>query len=170
MPFQLVAEQFSQEKLPAVANIDCGSDEWGKVANDWIKCVGTSTALSSIQTHGTEVFLYFNEDDNALAGFGSLGLTTRKIKGITHEFSTIPQVGLDTRFHRFPQGVPREQRASYLIMNDLIYRAMVLAPDNLLLQVNKDNGRARTLYERMNFVPVGQVNEKGYQVMVLRLR
>lgn len=105
MPIALVAELFSNDKLPLAAALNCGDDEWGKVANDWIKCHHPDdSALSSMRDRQTQVFLYFKQDDNSLVGFGSLGLTQRKLAGNLCDFSVIPHVGLDTKFHRYPPG------------------------------------------------------------------
>ncbi|HUE70286.1 MAG TPA: hypothetical protein VMP01_05300 [Pirellulaceae bacterium] len=168
MPIDIVAEPFSAAKLAGMADLNCGNNEHGRIATNWI--LGTNpddSVLCDLKAHpDLQVFLYYEVGTDRLVGFGSLGLTTRS--GL--EFSIIPHMGIDVQFHGVPAGAPWSDRPSALVMSDLIARAGKLPPAELSLFVHKDNLPARTLYKRLGFEPVGNINKADHQRMVLRLR
>lgn len=180
MPDDFKVRLFDESCLPLVESLNCGSNEFGEAANAWIRCIDNyDNALTSIRDRDTQVFLYFvpeqspvvdsglYEDD--LCGFGSLGLTTRTIRGERIPFSCIPHLGLDYRYHGRPHGVPFEDRYSSRLLGDLISRAQDLPPEELLLFVDVNNVRARKLYDAFGFEPLGKANTQGLQPMVLQL-
>jgi ribosomal protein S18 acetylase RimI-like enzyme len=103
--------------------------------------------------YGTRVWLY---RDESLVGFGSIGTTRWSVPdeaGPKRKVSIIPWVAIAEAFRGRPAGVPRDQRYSSLILDDLISEAASLmnCEPYLCLCVHPDNAAAIRLYERHEF-------------------
>ncbi len=167
MPTPLVPRNFDATCIQLLKNFDCGADEFGRIATEWIRCTDEEdSALQAIRDRNTEVFLY-NKPNGGLVGFGSLGKTTRKIKKVEVEWSIIPHFGIDFRLRSCPHSVIWSDRYSASIMQDL----MALAQDHntpfLMLKVHTKNLGAIKLYGRLGFCNAGHPNPGGYQAMII---
>ncbi len=162
-PLNLVAKDFQEALLPALAKIDCGNTPWGKWATDWILCRSQSCALTSIEK-GTQVLVYYLDDEPI--GFGSIGPTSRIVEGV-RPLAIIPQIGLDVNFQRFPPDCEWPNRLSTRILLDLLSRAFEQDYLGVVLSVHTDNKGARKLYDRVGFCPKGEPGNE-YQLMFIR--
>lgn len=158
-PYQLYADELSDEDRADLLNLNCGDDPWSRAATEWM--LG-SDVWESMQKHGTRVWLYRNDSD-IVVGFGSLGITRRKWPPPSGEYSNllmIPMLGVDYRFH----GQPPDPRYRYAnqIVSHLRFEAIQLLEEHLqagrstlpllCLYVHRDNRRAIRLYEKFGFV------------------
>lgn len=166
MPTPLLPSVFTAESLPLVEGASFGDCAFGKIATAWIRCFDQyDCALQSIAARGTQVFLYRNTEGD-LVGFGSIGTTSRKIRGVQVTWSIIPQVGVVDRFHGKPKG-DASNKYSTSIMVDLMARAKKHGTPILMLKVHKENTHAVRLYDYLGFVPMGEPNPVGYQIMTV---
>src|SRR5436309_3230300 len=142
MPTELVLRKFDLACLPLIAALDCGQDQFGKIATAWIKCVDPDdSAIQAKAEKNTDIYLY-NTPAGQLVGFGSLGKTKRKIRGVEEEWSIIPHIGIDAQFRGCPPGVPWHDKYGASIMIDLMALARDHNTPTLMLYVHKDNSRA----------------------------
>lgn len=161
-PYQLYADEFTEEDLSELLDLDCGNEPWSRAATEWI--LGTDK-WDSIQKHGTRVWLYRN--DTVVVGFGSLGITRRRWpppNGGYCNLLIIPMLGIDHRFHGQPPDP--HPRYSHQIVSHLRFEAIQLIASHqesdrttlplLSLYVHRENTRAIRLYEKFGFV-----EEKG---------
>lgn len=163
MPDMLRQQPFSPDILGEVAGFCCGDEPWEHAQSVWIR----EKALAKMATHGTEVWLYFNELDDLVA-FGSLGTTRRRFPPPDGEYtnlSIIPSLAIQTKFQRKPDDPPRY---SNQIMEDLIAKSQLHGTDLLTLDVHHKNARAIRFYERFGFVHLGDVY-RNHVKMFLRL-
>lgn len=168
MPAELVIRKFDAACLPSLGAFDCGQDQFGKKATDWIRCVNASDcAIQAMRDRDTEVYLY-STPAGQLVGFGSLGKTKRKVKRVEEEWSIIPHVGIGLQFRGCPKGVPWQDRYAASIMLDLMDVARDHHTPTLLLYVHQDNGPARTLYRRLGFIDLPGLNQAGNVRMIIQ--
>ncbi|MDA1054122.1 MAG: GNAT family N-acetyltransferase [Planctomycetota bacterium] len=143
---------FTADLIADVQTFDCGSERWSIEVSEWLKGRPEGDcSLSSIKK-GTDVWLYKDADE--LIGFGSLGTTFWKWptpNGPKTQIGIIPACAVQTQFQHKPDGVPREERYSYLIMGDLIQCARDNGYGILGLFVESENGRARSFYTKLGF-------------------
>jgi hypothetical protein len=75
-PYQLYADEFTEEDLPELAQFDCCGDRdapWARAANEWL--FGSDVWQS--KKRGTSVWLY-RLVSGVVVRFGSLGMTRRR--------------------------------------------------------------------------------------------
>jgi len=167
MPADIVARTFDAACLPELAGFDCGPDQFGTIATDWIRCTDPSDcALQAIAERQTEVILY-STPGGVLVGYGSLGRTTRRIKKVEEIWSIIPHIGIDHAFRGCPTGAAWQDRYAATIMVDLMALAREHGTPTLMLKVHCDNQPARKLYDRLGFMPLGGPNAEGYETMII---
>jgi ribosomal protein S18 acetylase RimI-like enzyme len=164
MPDMLRKEIFSPDNVGDVADFFCGDQQWDRFQAIWIK----EQAVKSIAQHGTEVFLYYNDQDELVA-FGSIGKTRRRYPPPDGEYihlSIIPSLAIQSQF----QGQPNDgsPKYSHQIMEDLIAQARQQGSDILTLDVHQENVRAIKVYEKFGFVALGDIYHDHIK-MFLRL-
>ena len=167
MPRHLRAEEFTPAKAPIVASFSCGDQPWQAAVSEWITGEG---AIRSMVEKGTRVWLYFTQDTEELVGYGSLGQTRRRWPPLHDDYlnlSIIPAMGIQTVHQGGPHGDP--PKFSHQILGDLICRARHDGNLLLILYVHKDNGIARKLYERFEFIAMPHERDDGYLTMYHRL-
>ena len=157
-PFQLYADELSDEDRADLLHLNCGDEPWSRAATEWM--LG-SDVWESMRKHGTRVWLYRN-DSNVVVCFGSLGITRRKWPPPSGDYSNlllIPMLGIDYRF----QGQPPDPRHRYSnqMVSHLRFEAIQLLDAHLkagrstlpllCLYVHRDNRRAIRLYEKFGF-------------------
>ncbi|MBX9790092.1 MAG: GNAT family N-acetyltransferase [Pirellulales bacterium] len=173
MPPLLFAQTFAEHLLAEVAHLDFGDDVFGRTAGNWIAGGphAMESALQSMRDKGTTTWLY-RLGDASILGFGSLGPANWRIDNRRQEIVIIPHLGIQVQFQGGPAGVPSHGKYSRLLLRDLIARARAFDIEKrpfLGLYVHESNHKARDLYEKMGFVPIGQLNDEGYQRMLLKL-
>ena len=155
MPDTLLQQPFSHKFLDEVAEFFCGSDPWDLAQSTWIR----DTALSSMETRGTKVWLYYNTLDQ-LVGFGSLGITRRRFPppgGEYVQLSIIPSLAIKVEFQGRPEEPPRY---SHQIMQDLLAKARLQNTEQLMLDVHRKNSKAIAFYMNFDFVQIGDVHNE----------
>lgn len=158
-PYQLYADELTEEDRSELIHLNCGDAPWSRAATEWI--LG-SDVWESIEKYNTNVWLYRNDSD-VIVGFGSLGLTRRRWPPPDGGFTNlliIPMLGLDYRFHGQPPS-PNERYSSQVVSH-LRYEALRLFDSHqnagrttlphLSLWVHRDNRKAIRLYEKFGFV------------------
>ena len=159
-PYQLYADELSEDDRAELLDLSCGDDEpWSRAATEWM--LG-SEVWSSMQKHGTRVWLYRNHR-GVIVGFGSLGTTRRKWPPPSGEYTNlliIPMLGIDYRF----RGQPADPRFRYSnqILSHLQLEAIQVFESHqragrstlplVTLYVHRENARAIRLYEKFGFV------------------
>ncbi len=171
---------FTDALLPLVSDFDCGPLTYQQEVADWIRGQGVGTVLDAIHSRRrpTLVWLYSTPQDG-IVGYGSLcrsAWSTTPNGPRDRPISLIPNVGLRTRFQRYPPDAERDDRYSSQMMRHLIHEARQYPPEDRLpllgLFVHPDNIAGRKLYERMGFRDFPQTySDEGviYQGMLLRL-
>ncbi len=158
-PYQLHADEFTEDDRSELINLNCGDEPWARAATQWM--IGTEVR-DSIEKYRTRVWLYRN-DQGVIVGFGSLGTTRRRWPppdgGYTN-LLIIPMLGIDYHFHGQPPDP--QQRFSNQILSHLRYEAIQFIKSDqdsgrltlplLLLYVHRENGRAIRLYEKFGFI------------------
>lgn len=155
---ELLRKPFTESDLDSVEGFHCGDAPFEREVAAWLKGKEGDCAIASI-THPTRparVWLYTNPD-GTLVGFGALGRSDWRWKGKNDPkvpVTLIIWVGLCVDFQGKPENVPREQKYSTIILNDLIDEAQKEQESHPVigLLVHKDNLRAIKLYERFGFV------------------
>ena len=154
-PYQLYADEFTEEDRSELINLDCGEDASGRAATEWLH---GSEVTESIKNRATRVWLYRN-DAGVLVGFGSLGPSRRRWPPPDGSYSNllfIPMLGIDIHFQGQPPAP--HPRYSHQILSHLRYEAIQLFDEHqesrsstlpfLALYVHRDNVRAIRLYEK----------------------
>jgi hypothetical protein len=176
-PYQLFADEFTEEDLPELAQFDCCGDSdapWARAANEWL--LGSDVWQS--KARGTRVWLY-RLATGVVVGFGSLGMTRRRWPppdGGYRNLLIIPMLGIDHLF----QGEPTDaEKYSHQILNHLLYEASQLAEREeaagrsrarvLTLYVHGDNRPARRLYEEFGFVTEPKAARGALLLMTRRI-
>jgi ribosomal protein S18 acetylase RimI-like enzyme len=170
MAQDLRVQPFSAAHLADVQDFSCGDDRWQIEVAPWIKCESEDNALRRI-AQGTEVWLYRNADRD-IVGYGSLGTTDwcwPPPTGPKERVSIIPYFGVQTRFQGEPADGPRDRRFAYLIIRDLVAKAVRHGTRVLGLFVDEDNRRAIKFYENVGFMRLTRGGKK-YLRMYLYLR
>ncbi len=121
--------------------------------SEWIK--SPPTARFGNSKHDTAVWLYFHPDGQVV-GFGSLGKTRWTDpypNGPWRDLSIIPALAIRTEFQHLPrnQGDEDNPSFSHQILGDLLGKALLQAPDFVVLCVHQDNHKAISLYQRFGF-------------------
>jgi hypothetical protein len=127
MPDLLRKIPFTEDLLPAVADFDCGDEEWEKPLAAWIKAPPTvkNGALSQMAKYKgkLDVWLHVNGADE-LVGYSSLGASNWEwpTPGDPRvPVNVIPCVAIQKRFWGCPKGDP--PRYSAQIFDHLIFQA-----------------------------------------------
>ncbi|MEX0727917.1 MAG: hypothetical protein WEB58_23475 [Planctomycetaceae bacterium] len=174
-PYQLYADEFTDDDFPELIHFNCGDDfSWGRAATEWIT---GSDVRDSMARRGTRVWLYRN-DAGVLVGFGALGMTRRRWPPPGGGFSNlviIPMLGIDRHFHRQPPAP--HTKYSHQILGHLVYEAYrwLLTEKSkstlplLILYVHRDNEFAIKLYERFGFVQEREVMRGDHFLMSLHI-
>lgn len=154
----LVKDAFTAADWSEVQTFDCGDEPYAREVADWLKGpLEADSALAAISNtqRPVRVWLYRREEDEALVGFGALGLsrwrwTTKKDPYIP--LTVIVWVALGKGFRGQPAG-PKESRYSSLIIEDLVAEALDTKDTHPILGlfVHKDNTAAINLYRRHKF-------------------
>lgn len=175
MRMKLRAVEFSSEYLPRVQDFECGSEQWCRFAERWIKSPPPFPgALRSIQKYGNAVWLYFLDspyDGEFLVGFSALGKSRWKIPppdGPIREVGFIPMLAVALCFQGMPDGCPAGNRYIDEVMEHVIQQARGRRYREVALFVHKDNARAIALYERHGFQTLRGSDAKG-NLKMLRL-
>ncbi len=166
----LRVQSFSAAQLPDVQDFFCGDGCWQIEVAQWIKGESEDNAIRRI-AQGTEVWLYRNVD-REIVGYGSLGTTDWSWpppKGPKELVSIIPYFGVQARFQGEPADGPRDDRFAYLIIRDLVAKAVHHGTRVLGLFVDEDNQRAIKFYEHVGFMRLSTGGKK-YLRMYLYLR
>ena len=147
--------------LPEVQAFSCGPDRWDIEVATWIKSrSGSNSALEDMRQFGTEVWLYRTEEGE-LVGCASLGENTWSFpppKGPKMLINYIPFMGLVQAFQGKPDGVAKDDKFAYQIIDDVIEYAVEKTagrPDlspAVGLSVDRDNKRAIRFYMNRGFV------------------
>jgi hypothetical protein len=122
-PYQLYADELTEDDRSELLNLNCGEDPWSRAATEWM--LG-SEVWDSIERHGTRVWLYQNDKD-VIVGFGSRGVTRRRWPPPDGSYSNlliIPMLGIDHRFQGQPPDPQR--RFSSQILSHLRFEAIQL--------------------------------------------
>jgi ribosomal protein S18 acetylase RimI-like enzyme len=156
-PLSLARRAFTEADWEDVQGFDCGSERYESEVADWLKgSIDKDSALAAIndKVRPTSVWLYRLGDQ--IVGFGALSISEwrwKRKKDPRIPLTLIIWVGLHKDFQGLPKDVPREERYSSLILEDLIIESKkdeVVRPA-LGLVVHSDNFRAIKLYERFGF-------------------
>lgn len=141
---------------PAVQSFYCGNEPWEREVSDWIKGGpdGQSGVIVDMQRpSGCEVWLYRTQN-NILVGFGSLSEPPwpYPLKGDPHP-NLIPMLGVRREFWGEPRDVPKAERYSAQIMDDLQNEARKHSDRSpaIVLYVHPDNARAIKFYKEAGF-------------------
>lgn len=168
---RIIREVFSPElHSDVVAEFDCGQEEWQLAVSNWIKGTDpTDAAVTDIATRGTQVWLYWDEQEN-LVGFGSLGLHhwtlppygKKKVPVVI-----IPSVAVAMAYW----GQPPDDPYSLQIMDDLHDEAQRYVETHraLVLCVHPANARAIKFYRRYGFAVIEPPLSDGHLRMALYL-
>lgn len=153
MPPLLQPAEFSPADLGLVAGFECGSQPWEAAMSEWIKAPPTAQFGNS--KYETSIWLYYHPDGR-IVGFGSLGLTRWTDPypdGSWRDLSIIPALAIQTEFQHLPRRRDEEDNPgfSHQIVGDLLGKALLQAPDFVVLCVHRDNRKAITLYKRFGF-------------------
>ena len=121
--------------------------------SEWIKAPPTAQFGNS--KYETSIWLYYHPDGR-IVGFGSLGLTRWTDPypdGSWRDLSIIPALAIQTEFQHLPRRCDEEDNPgfSHQIVGDLLGKALLQAPDFVVLCVHRDNRKAITLYKRFGF-------------------
>jgi GNAT superfamily N-acetyltransferase len=154
---ELHRKPFTEADTEHVQGFRCGDASYEKEVAGWLKNTEGDCAITSIAhpTRPSRVWLY-TTPEGTLVGFGALGQSDWRWKGKSDPkvpVTLIIWVGLCVEFQGKPEGVPREQKYSTIILNDLIGEAEKDQASRPVigLLVHKDNVRAIKLYERFGF-------------------
>ena len=145
----LVAHEFTRNDLHEVQTFECGTQPWELILADWIRGEGVVQSMS----RGTQVWLY-KTPDGTLIGYGSLGKTRWKWPEPDSpyvRFSIIPALAVKTPFQGQPANVPKSERYSTQIMDDLLRRSIEHDTDFVVLEVHNRNARAIQFYRSYGF-------------------
>ena len=153
MPPLLQPTEFSPADLNLVAGFACGSQPWEAAMSEWIKAPPTAQFRNS--KYETSIWLYYHPDGR-IVGFGSLGLTRWTDPypdGPWRDLSIIPALAIQTDFQHLPRHRDEEDNPSFShqIVGDLLGKALLQAPDFVVLCVHRDNRKAITLYKHFGF-------------------
>jgi GNAT superfamily N-acetyltransferase len=176
-PYQLYADEFTEEDLPELAQFDCCGDSdapWARAANEWL--LGSDVWES--KRRGTRVWLY-RLATGVVVGFGSLGMPRRRWPPPDGEYRNlliIPMLGID----HLSQGKPTDaEKYSHQMLNHLLYEASQLVqreeaggrsrPNVLALYVHEDNRPAQRLYEEFGFVAEPKAARGALLLMTRRI-
>jgi hypothetical protein len=175
-PYQLYADELTENDQSELIDFDCGQEPWARAATEWL--LG-SEVWESIKKRGTRVWLYRTES-NVIVGFGSLGVTRRRWPppdGSYGNLPIIPMLGLDDRFRGQPPDPAK--RYSSQIVSHLRYEAKRLLAENqdsgrettplLVLYVHKDNHAAIRLYEKFGFSVEVKASRNDLLLMIQKL-
>ena len=175
-PYQLYADEFSEDDLPELVDFDCCGDSdtpWARAADEWL--LGSDVWQS--KRRGTRVWLY-RLGSGVVVGFGSLGMTRRRWPppdGGYRNLLIIPMLGID---YRFQGGPTASEKYSHQIVRHLLHEASQLVQQEaagrstssvLTLWVHKDNKRAMKLYERFGFVAEFEASRGSLLLMTRRI-
>ncbi len=121
--------------------------------SEWIKAPPTKRFGNS--KHETSIWLYYHPDGR-IVGFGSLGLTRWTDPypdGEWKDLSIIPALAIQTEFQHLPRDHDAEDNPSFShqIVGDLLGKALLQAPDFVVLCVHHDNRKAIRLYKHFGF-------------------
>lgn len=173
----LEVERFNPKiHLADLQSFSCGEEEWSLEVSDWIKG-RHGGVLDDIREHGTEVWLYGNQDVG-LIGFGSLGGMKWAYPGKNSKkqpISIIPNLAIQKSFHGLPVG-DRNNRYSVQILDHLRFEAAKHAEraPAIGLYVHPGNKKALAFYTSRGFVSwssrwTNPANELAYPGMLLNL-
>jgi ribosomal protein S18 acetylase RimI-like enzyme len=166
--------EFSAEHLARVQSFECGTEDWCRLAEKWIKSAPPFRgALQSIQTYRNTVWLYYIDTvgEEFLVGFSSLGTVEWQIPNRDEpkrKVGFLPMLAVSLRF----QGKPDCENATHYIdeiMEHVLQQARERRYHELCLYVHEDNGKARRLYERHGFSVLGPRDDRGILRMLKRL-
>ncbi len=118
--------------------------------SDWIKA--PPTAKFGNPKYETSIWLYY-DPEGRIVGFGSLGLTRWSDpypRGPWRDLSVIPALAIQAEFQHLPRGQNDDDNPSFShqILSDLLGKALLQAPDSVVLLVHRDNYKAIRLYEK----------------------
>jgi ribosomal protein S18 acetylase RimI-like enzyme len=166
----LIRETFDASKLTRLEHLDCGKNEFGVTATRWIRCLDPEdSALESMSSRGTQVFLYCADGTDRVIGFGSIGLTTMTVKKVAQTWSIVPHLGVHRDACNYAADEPWYQRYGAQIMCDLMAIAVQHGTEKLVLYVHETNKGARKLYANLGFAALGNPNGQGFQKMIVGL-
>ena len=145
----LESTEFLPDDLSVVANFNCGAEPWSLAMANWIKSPPTAKFSKKYSSRDTIVWLYYRPDGD-LVGFGSLGTVRWKIDNKQHIFSIIPALAIQTKYQHLPHYDKHDINPSFShqILLDLLERARLQSPDDVVLWVHQDNHKAITLYQK----------------------
>lgn len=162
-------EQFNADKHGAVQGFHCGDEPWSVEVNNFVKDDnGDSQAIKLIRSGRAEMWLYRQQSDGLLVGFGALSKPKWTIDDKPEKVTVIHAFGITKAFHGFPPGPP-EQRYASLILSDLLSKAVAYGRPLCGLLVHKENARAKRFYEREGFELIEEVRDT-HDRMLLRLQ
>ena len=162
---ELRIQEYSAEYLSQVQSFECGTDDWCRFAEKWIKSAQPFPgAIQSINEFGNKVWLYFVDvfEESYLVGFSSLGKIKWKIPppdGPKREAGFIPMLAVSLRF----QGKPDGNKKHYIdeILEHVIRVAREQGYRELCLYVHEGNTRASHKYENYGFSVLGPKDSNG---------
>jgi ribosomal protein S18 acetylase RimI-like enzyme len=157
MPDLLQKIPFSEDLLKAVADFDCGDEEWERPLADWIKAAPNvkNGALQELRKRKgkLDVWLHVNQA-NELVGYSSLGVSSWEWPTADDPrvpISVIPCVAIQRQFQGRPKDDP--PRYSTQILDHLIFEARKHTDRHPLLGLFVDprNERAIRAYTAAHF-------------------
>ncbi len=168
MPWRLVVEELLLGSAPITEPFYCGDEEWSRACSRWIT---GQEVVASMSDRNTRVWLFRQQVDGQLVGFGSLGPTkwsSPHPDGPRIPMSMIPMMAVVSRFQGAPENAPKPQRYARQILTYLVTEAGKAAPDYLGLTVHQHNAKAQSLYRAFAFHEHGRTPPHIKMVRLLR--